>query len=290
MRVSGIPGHEPACPNRDMVGPFIRLLEGRRSHRPVVSVLQRKIFAMSRSGSLVNDWRQASLSSAWSNAEEWWTPAIDAVAEAIVGASGAARAACETLGNHRAASGVFLDEARADVMIAGRVAGLSSASTAVLVDGLTLGWVDRTLDTFFTSACVDPMTELATLPYLMTRLSELYASASARGVDIADEHAFVVVQVLAAADVMQSEMQMIIIQGALRGAFGAGETLARIGPNTAVAVVSRAEPALRDALGWLRIVLNQARSADQIRRHRMWLERLPRQRDHLPSLIRQLND
>ena len=34
-------------------------------------------------------------------------------------------------------------------------------------------------------------------------------------------------------------MQMIIIQGALRGAFAAGETLARIGPNTAVAVVSR---------------------------------------------------
>jgi hypothetical protein len=248
---------------------------------------------MSRSGSLVNDWRQASLSSAWSNAEEWWTPAIDAVAEAIVGDSGDsadARAACETLGNHRAASGVFLDEARADVMIAGQVAGLNSASTAELVDGLTLGWVDRTLDTFFTSACVDPMTELATLPYLMTRLSELYASAFARQVNVADEHAFVVVQVLAAGDVMQSEMQMIMIQTALRRAFDSGETLGRIGPNTAVAIVSRIEPNLNEALGHLRIVLEQARSADQIRRHRMWLERLPHERDSLPGLIRKLND
>jgi hypothetical protein len=245
---------------------------------------------MSRSGSLVDDWRRASLSSAWSRTEDWWAPAIDAVADAILGDSGDARAACEALGSQRAASGVFLDEARADVMIAGQIAGLSSASTAELVDGLTLGWVDRTLDTFFTSTCVDPMTELATLPYLMTRLSELYASATARTVLVADEHAFVVVQVLAASDLLQSEMQMIIIQSALRDTFPAGETLARIGPNTAVAVVSRAEPALRDALAHLRIVLEQARSADQIRRNRMWLERLPRQRDSLPALIRQLND
>ena len=125
---------------------------------------------MLRADALVKDWREASLSSAWTSAEDWWSPAVDAVADAILGDAGDARAACESLGRHRAAEGVFLDEARADVMVAGVVAGLSSATTAELVDGLTIGWVDRTLDTFFTSACLDPMTELATLPYLMTRL------------------------------------------------------------------------------------------------------------------------
>jgi hypothetical protein len=245
---------------------------------------------MSRSGSLVRDWRHASLSSAWSNAEEWWTPAIDAVADAILGDTGDPRAACEALGRHRAAAGVFLDEARADVMVAGQVAGLNSASTAELVDGLTIGWVDRTLDTFFTSACVDPMTELATLPYLMTRLGEVYAAAGARNVDVGDETAFVVVQVLMAGDLLESEMQMVIVQRALRSAFGSGETLARIGPQSAVALVSRTEPALSHALGRLRTELETARSYEQIRRNRMWLERLPRERDSLPALIRQLND
>ena len=245
---------------------------------------------MSRSGTLVRDWRAVSLSTTWSDAEEWWTPAIDAVADAILGSSGDARAACETLGRHRAAAGVFLDEARADVMVAGRVAGLNSASIAELVDGLTIGWVDRTLDTLFTSACVDSMTELASLPYLMTRLTELYASAAARGTRVPDEHAFVVVQVLMAGDLMQSETQMVIIQRALRAAFHAGETLARIGPQCAIALVSRGEPALSCALGQLRISLETARANDRIRRHRMWLERLPYQRDSLPALIRELND
>jgi hypothetical protein len=245
---------------------------------------------LSRSGALVKDWRAASLSTAWSSAEQWWTPAIDAVADAILGDSGDARTACESLGRHRAASGVFLDEARADLMVAGMVAGLSSATTAELVDGLTLGWVDRTLDTFFTSACVDPVTELATLPYLMTRLSELYASGAARRVPVGDEYAFVVVRVLMASDLMQSELQMAVVQGTLLAAFHAGETLARIGPSSAVAVVARAEPALGESLRVLRSELENARLADRVRRNRMWLERLPRERDSLPGLIRQLND
>jgi hypothetical protein len=245
---------------------------------------------MSRSGSLVNDWREASMSSAWSSAEEWWTPAIEAVADAILSGSGDPRAACEVLGRHRAAAGVFLDEARADVMVAGAVAGLNPAVTADLVDGLTIGWVDCTLDSFFTSACIDPTTELATLPYLMTRLDELYANARSRGVAVADEHVFVVVHVLMAGDLLESEMQMIVIQQALRRAFNGGETLARIHPQTALAVVSRAEPDLGYALGGLRADLDQARTNNQLRRNRTWLERLPADRDRLPALIRQLSD
>jgi hypothetical protein len=243
---------------------------------------------MSRAGTLVRQWREASLSSAWAEAEEWWSPAIDAVADAILDETSDPRAACEVLGRYRAAAGIFLDEAREDVKVAGRVAGLSSAVTAQLVDGLTIGWVDRTLDTFFTGACIDPMTELATLPYLMTRLDEAYASARARGVDIADELAFVVVEVLMAGDLLESETQMVVIQRALRTAFNAGETLARVGPQCAVAVVSRAEPNLSLALGQLRTELESARARSRIRRNRMWLERLPNQRDALPALIRDL--
>jgi hypothetical protein len=245
---------------------------------------------MTRSASLIRDWRAASYSSAWSHTEPWWSPAVDAVADAIVADPGAARAACENLGRQRAATGVFLDEARADVLIAAQVAGLSSAATAMLVDGLTIGWVDRTLDSFFTSTCVDPVTELASLPYLTARLGEVYAAAAARGVDVADEQAFVVVQILMAADLLDTEMQMLLVQRALRAAFASGETLARIGPQCAVALVSRSEPSLSYALGRLRAGFETGRANDRLRRSRIWLERLPRDRDGLPALIRQLND
>ncbi len=245
---------------------------------------------MTRSGALIRDWRQASLSSAWSHSEEWWAPGIDAVADAILGTSGDPRAAGETLGRQRAAAGVFLDEARADVLVAAQVARLGSDSTAQLIDGLTIGWVDRTLDTFFTSACVDPVTELASLSYLMTRLSEIYAEARAREADVADEQAFVVVQAAPAADVLEAEMQMVVVQNALRCAFNSGETLARIGPHCAVAVVSRVEPSLSRSLAALRGELELARAEDRLRRTRMWLERFPDDRHDLPGLLRLLND
>jgi hypothetical protein len=245
---------------------------------------------MTRSGTLVRDWRQASLSSSWSQSEQWWTPAVDAVADAIVGTTGNPRAACETLGRQRAAAGVFLDEARADVLVAARIAGLGSASTAQLIDGLTIGWVDRTLDSYFTSACIDPITELASLPYLMTRLSEIYAGARARDADVADEHAFVVVQVVPSEGVLESEMHMVVVQNALRCAFNSGETLARVGPFCAVAVVSRSEPDLSSSLGALRTELETARAEQRLPPTRMWLERLPGHRADLPAAVRQLKD
>ena len=84
---------------------------------------------------------------------------------------------------------------------------------------------------------------------------------------------------------------MVVIQRALRAAFDAGETLARIGPQCAVAVVSRAEPALSYvARPAAQPNSRRPASRDRIRRNRMWLERLPRERDSLPALIRQLND
>jgi hypothetical protein len=107
---------------------------------------------------------------------------------------------------------------------------------------------------------------------------------------VGDEQGFVVVQALAPADLLEAELQMVVLQTALRGAFNSGETLARIGPQCAVAVVSRAEPNLSTSLGRLRGELEQARTGGRLRRTRMWLERLPVERDDLPPLMRQLND
>ena len=245
---------------------------------------------MTRSGSLINDWRRTSLSTSWAHSEQWWTPAVAAVAEAILSTTGDPRAACETLGRQRAAAGVFLDEARADVLVAAKIAGLGSARAAQLVDGLTIGWVDRTLDTFFTSACVDPITELASLPYLTTRLTEVYAHARSRQVDVTEETAFVVVQALSGGDVLEWEMQMVVVQNALRSAFNAGETLARVGPQCAVALVSRSEPGLTQSLIALRGELDLARTENRLRHPRLWVERLPADLNDLPALLRQLND
>lgn len=245
---------------------------------------------MSRAGVLVENWRAVSLTSAWSDSAEWWTPAVDALADALAGRPVAdTLAAGATLGRQRAAAGVFLDEARADVLVAARLAGLRHADSTDLVDALTVGWVDRMLDAFFTGECLDPLTELTSLPYLMTRMAEIYAEAELRGVAVPDEHALVVVRPSAVAGALEAETQMIVVQTAMRTAFRGGETLARVAPSCAVALVPRGEPRLSDCLARLSAELDIARTEGRLHRPRMWLERLPYVREDLPALLRQLD-
>ena len=84
---------------------------------------------------------------------------------------------------------------------------------------------------------------------------------------------------------------MVVIQ---RGAASRVQRRTDAGPDRPATVPSpsssRAEPALSGALGQLRADLERARSGDRIRRNRMWLERLPTQRESMPALIRELND
>jgi hypothetical protein len=249
---------------------------------------------MINDSSLIASWRLASTESnengQWGDAEQWWTPAVDALADALVGQPVDAASACEALGRQRAAAGVFLDAARLDVLNATRLAGCRPSVTAALVDALTLGWVDRTLDDYFTDACVDPLTELASLPYLMTRLAEIYAEAAMDESDPSVEFALVVVVAAERSDPLEAETQMIATQVALRLAFGGGETLARIGPRCAIALSRRHQPRFGRSLGVLRDELGIARAENRLPGARVWIESLPKDRDDLPSFLREINN
>jgi hypothetical protein len=247
---------------------------------------------MTKQASLVASWRAASTEgddTRWSDSDQWWTPAVDALADALAGEPVDAVSACEALGRQRAAAGVFLDSARRDVLNAARVGGCSPTVTAALVDALTLGWVDRTLDNCFTDACVDPLTELASMPYLMTRLAELYSEAALPGADPTSGYALVVVQAAERSDPLEAETQMIAAQVAMRLAFSGGETLARIGPHCAVALSRRGEPRFARSLAALRHELRIARIERRLPGVRLWIESLPADRRELPALLREIN-
>jgi hypothetical protein len=243
---------------------------------------------MRAGATLVRSWRAASVESAWTEAELWWTPAVDAVADALAGEPVDLVAACELLGRQRADAGIYLDEARADVRVLAKLAGFGPAGSTALMDALTLGWVDRTLDGFFTSSCVDPLTELATMPYLMTRLREVYAEAEVEGIAPSVSYAFVIVHVEGRADAIETETQMITLQMAMRSAFDGGETLARVGANSALALVRRREPRLHMALAALKAVLDVAQHELRLGHVRTWIEALPVEAAGVPLLLREL--
>ena len=248
---------------------------------------------------LLESWRTASTrggaGAAWAgpDAAQWWTPAVDALADALSGALPDEAvdpvSVAQTLGRQRAEAGVFLDSARRDVLNATTAAGCSLQLTAQLLDAVTLGWVDRTLDDYFTSACVDPLTELASLPYLMTRLAELYSEAELVGSDPRADYALVVVLASGRSDPLEAETQMISAQVAMRFAFTGGETLARIGPRSAVVLSRRTEPRFARALDALRRELAVARVENRLPGVRIWIESLPADRRDLPALVREIN-
>lgn len=245
---------------------------------------------MTRSGVLRRNWYRASVNSSWSETCEWWTSAVDAVTDALTDGKPDARAACEALGRQRAEAGVFLDEARADIRMAAQVAGLNPAATAELVDGLTIGWVEHAMDGFFAAPCMDPLTELASVPYLLTRLDEIRADARVRGELVELTHTFTVVKTAPTADAVERETHMITVQIALRTAFPGGITLARIGPNCAVALVPSTDTgALSESLAVLQAEIDAAITEGRLPRTRTWLERLPHERSAMPALLRELN-
>jgi hypothetical protein len=245
---------------------------------------------MTRSGALRRNWYRASVRSNWSQTCDWWSSAVDAVTDALTDGKPDARAACEALGRQRAEAGVFLDEARADIRMAAQVAGLNQAATAELVDGLTIGWVEHAMDGFFAAPCLDPLTELASLPYLITRLDEIRADARVRGELIELTHTLTVVKTAPTSDAVERETHMITVQVALRTAFPGGVTLARIGPNCAVALVSHTDSlALAESLAVLQAELDAAVKEGRLPRTRTWLEPLPHDRAGIPPLLRELN-
>ena len=248
---------------------------------------------MNRRTSLLTSWRSASVQGAdadgWLDGAQWWTPAVDALADALSGEPVDPVSACRLLGSQRAAAGVFLDSARRDVLNAAMVAGCSPATSASLLDALTLGWVDRTLDDYFTDACVDPLTELASLPCLMARLAEVYAESTVTGVGPAELYALVVVLAAHRSDPLEAETQMIAAQLAMRVAFEGGETLARVGRHCAVVLCRRDEPRFGRSLRILRDEIGVARVENRLPGVRVWIEALPDGREQLPAVLREIN-
>jgi hypothetical protein len=244
---------------------------------------------MASPGTLRRTWRESSLTSSWPDHTEWWTAAVDEVSDVLAGRTGNIRAAGEALGRQRAQAGVYLDETRADTRLAARAASLRPVPTADLVDAVTIGWVNHILDDLFTSPCVDPLTELASVQYLSTRIGELWAEARLLGEPVQDTHTLVVVRATPVRHPIERETYMITIQTALRSAFRGGETLARIGRATAAALSLRAAERLRPSLAVLRAELGIAMDERRLPRTRFWLEAVPRGPEALAALLRELS-
>jgi hypothetical protein len=202
---------------------------------------------------LCDAWRQRSLASGWLAADDWDSEAVDAVAAAACG-TGTLSLACGHLGRSRAKAGIGIAETIDDLVALFAVLGggqdgpgqTGSAGQPTggpplpLVCSVAEGWAEEGMAQLSASGCEDPLSGLATLPYLSTRLGEVYREAAHQGTSPADTHRLLVVNLPRRPDPWHRMALAIVVGHDLRAAFPGGETLSlarRDGTGPAIALV-----------------------------------------------------
>ena len=214
-----------------------------------------------RDAGLRDAWRLRSLATGWLTDDDWHSAAVDAVLAAAPGQlshggrpspgdAGLAAvedeiltAACAGLGRSRAKAGIGIGETIDD--LAALFAVLDSEPPLHLICSIAEGWAEEGLALLAQGGCEDPLSGLATLPYLRTRLAEVYREAEQRGTSPADTHRLLVVGLPRRPDPWRRMALAILVGHDLRAAFPGGETLSlarRTRPGPAIALV----PARRD--------------------------------------------
>ena len=214
---------------------------------------------------------------------------FEAVAEALA-AGRSATDACEVVGRSLGSQGVSLEETLTDLRTTYEVVlGTEPAFTDACA--VSLGWSEATLAYLHQLSCADPLTGLASMAHLRSRLTELYRGDT-RGPALRDRYALVVVEASAprptgvADEVFGVDLRMSRIGESARSVFSGGETICRIGPRRIVVLTARTE-SLGRRTSLLRSLLEVGERA-----HgglRIWAESLPLAADQASSLLDELS-
>lgn len=237
---------------------------------------------------LLQKWQTSSISSVWLRPGDWYTPAAEALVEALEARLDTAAAAYR-LGQARSEAGVGITEAIDDMAVLFRAAGYDSApirSIRALCEGWTVGPVASSS----APPMADPESGMGTAEYLTQRLAEVYGSAQRTGTHVSQTHAFVMIDVsVADTDPWQRLARNAAIGEALKGAYGHGHPVARLCDGLYAVLVERG-PELGEGIATLRdYIADRAvmmRAGNLMRQPpRVWIESLPDTHRYAHELI-----
>lgn len=214
-------------------------------------------------------------------------PEFEAVGEALVSGSGAVDA-CEVLGHRLAADGVSLDEAFSGLTVTFQVV-LGSPPAFAETRALSVAWGESILGYLHRLSCEDPVTGLATMAHLQSRLSELYRAEVSAGL-VASSHALVVLDLgplgipdVPGPEVLAEDLRAVRAAETIRGAFAGETTIGRLARHRLVVLTSRDELLAR-RVGVLRRMLESFVPTGA----RLWIEGLPRTSDAAATTLSEL--
>jgi hypothetical protein len=211
---------------------------------------------------------------------------FEAVREAL--ASGAdPSAACSVAGSLLAQEGASLGEALEALRATYALVRRTEPGFAA-VDALAVAWSEATLEYLHRMSCEDPLTGLASLAHMRTRLTEVYRAAAQAGASVREGHALVVVDVPPPAPSGGHELTRVLRQvqvtEAVRRVFSGGETVGGLGRGRVVALTPRCA-GLAVSVGLLRAMLADLDLGGGVR---VWIEGLPDSADSAARLLDEL--
>jgi hypothetical protein len=168
---------------------------------------------------------------------------FEAVGEALL-SSADVIAACSVVGRNVARDGAALGEALSGLrttyeMVLGTVPDFEAT------EALSVAWSDATLEYLHDLSCEDPLTGLASLAHVRSRLDEIYRESELTDIRVSGSHALVIVELVfrEAAGVpghhFTRALRLVQVTEAMRAVYSGGQTLGRLGLDRAVAVVPR---------------------------------------------------
>lgn len=269
-----------------------------------------------RAAALRERWFACSCALGWTAAAEWPDPAVDVVCDVVTARhedrearDHAVERALAHWAGARAGAGVGLAEtltdlaalntavsgasgSGADRVVEVRAAGPAGAGRGPdgvrLLRAVSLAWTDVACGDLAETAAVDPLSGLASVRYLRTRLAEVYRSARAHGRDAGADRALVVLTL----DVRDwRRVAPLTIAGEAAGVvFDAGESIAVVGRGTVVVLAPR--EGLTERVGVLHRLVERRLAAAEglVGTPSVRVEPLPATHDEACALLGRLRD
>ena len=195
--------------------------------------------------------------------------------------------ACSVVGRNVARDGASLAEALVDLRTTYTLV-LRTTPGFEATEALSVAWSDATLEYLHDLSCEDPLTGLASLAHVRSRLDEIYREAELGDVRVSRSHALVIAELCFRGSTrtpghhFTRSMRLVQVAEAMRAVFSGGQTLGRIGLDRAVAVVPRGAD-LGVSVALMRELLGDIDLGDVD--VRLWIEGLPASADSATRLL-----
>jgi|SRR4051794_21990668 hypothetical protein len=190
---------------------------------------------------------------------------------------GALLGAVEELGRSAAAEGVALDDVLADVATTYQVAGdIVEEPPFEVVRAVAAAWADSSMRFLHSISCEDPLTGLASLAHMRTRMSEVYREADRQGVVPTSTHALLVVQMHwpdTVTTTFDRLLRLIDVAEILRSVYTGDEVVGQMTASRTAALVRRDDNIGQSVSSLLSLLQEWEQRTGVVTR--LWIEGLP---------------